>query len=166
VIERAEHARAHGVRALAALRACEVVTAGARADALDVARHLAFDRVSRRPDAWWASGMGSVGLDGEECRVLGKTVHAPVTTSKGTIGTAFECSALIDLVTAVAALERNVIPPVGRLRTPDPALGAIDFVVGRARDASAARTVLVTGMSPGEGTTAGAAILERTDDSE
>jgi len=166
VIERAVCARERGTRVLAALRACEVITAGARAQALDVARHLAFDRANRRADVWWASGMGSVGLDEEECSVLGKTVHAAVTTTKGTIGTAFECSALIDLVTAVAALERNVVPPVGRLRTPDPALGPIDFVVGQARDASAARTVLVTGMSPGEGTTAGAVILERTDDSE
>ena len=110
--------------------------------------------------------MGSVRLDEEECNVLGKVVHAPVTTTKGTIGTAFECSALIDLVTAVAALGRNVIPPVSRLVRPDPALGAIDFVVGQAREVSAARIALVTGMSHGEGTTAGAAILERTDDSE
>lgn len=166
VIERALHARERGTRALAALRACEVITAAARAEALDVARHLAFDRTIYRPDVWWASGMGSVRLDEEECNVLGKVIQAPVTTTKGTIGTAFECSALIDLVTAVAALGRNVIPPVSRLLRPDPALGAIDFVVGQAREVPAARVALVTGMSHGEGTTAGAAILERTDDSE
>ncbi|MFI1393342.1 beta-ketoacyl synthase N-terminal-like domain-containing protein [Streptomyces sp. NPDC020681] len=163
MLERADTARERGVPAVAEILACETLCASERTQALGTAVSSVLDQAGRQPDLWWAHGSGSVESDLDECRTVGPlTAGTPVTSSKGTIGNAFECAGLIDTALAVEALDRGRIPPVGLLREPDPALGAIDFVHDGPRPVSPAGTALVTTFSPGpHATTAGAAMLTR-----
>jgi 3-oxoacyl-[acyl-carrier-protein] synthase II len=115
------------------------------------------------PDVWFAHGTGSVSLDLMQCQAISPLLKAATTSTKGTIGTAFECAGLIDIAVAVDALNHELVPPVGLLRTPDPALGKIDFVLFSARRDCAVRSVLVTtlghaGIASG---VAGAALVTR-----
>jgi 3-oxoacyl-[acyl-carrier-protein] synthase II len=91
--------------------------------------------------------------------VLPRTGGLPVTGSKGTIGNAFECSALIDTALAVESLGRGGLPPVGLLRRPDPGLGGLDPVMGETRPLGPAPTALVTAFNQGQHSTAAGALV-------
>jgi len=162
MLERDEVAERRGVRPLATLVSCETVSATTRATALDEAVGAVLDQAGSRPELWWAHGSGSPSGDAQECQVVGGRIDAPVTASKGTLGNAFECAGLIDVALAVAALQRDRIPPVGLLQKPDPALGDLDFVHSSPRAVPGVGSALVTTMSHGESSpTAGAAMITR-----
>ncbi|MGW2542665.1 hypothetical protein ACWC5I_17745, partial [Kitasatospora sp. NPDC001574] len=126
-----------------------------------LAVRAALRRSGGRPDLWWAHGSGSQTADREECSaVLPQVGAVPVTSSKGTLGLATECSALIDTALAVESLRRGQLPPVGLLRRPDPRLGGPDTVTGTARPVPGLGTALITGVDHGRGTaSAGALVL-------
>ncbi|MFM9441642.1 beta-ketoacyl synthase N-terminal-like domain-containing protein [Streptomyces acidiscabies] len=160
MLERADTARRRGAHVIAEVAACETVCAGSRTDALRAAATAVLTGAPA-PDLWWAHGCGSVATDADECRTVAPLVPGvPVTASKGTVGNAFECAALIDLTLAAEALERGVVPPVGRLDELDPRLGAVDVVQGEPRRLPGGRGALVTSFSAGpHATTAGAALV-------
>lgn len=143
------------------LVSCETLCAPARRDALFGSARSALVKHGGALDVWWAHGSGSAVLDAEECAAIGPLAGAAqVTATKGTIGNAFECGALIDVALAAESLSRGQTPPVGLLAKPDPDLGDLDFVVGAPRPAPAARSALVTSVSHGaKASTAGAAVL-------
>jgi 3-oxoacyl-[acyl-carrier-protein] synthase II len=143
------------------LVSCETRCAPSRPDAISASAGAALSRHGVVPDVWWAHGSGSVELDAEECAALGPlAAGAHVTSSKGTLGNAFECGGLIDVALAAESLRRGQTPPVGLLVKPDPELGDLEFVVGGPRVAASARTALVTSVSHGvKASTAGAAVL-------
>jgi len=160
MLERVEMARARGIAPAAEIVACEAICATSRARALDAAVSLVMAGDSQRPDCWWAHAAGSVVMDRDECHVVGPRAGAPVTSSKGTIGNAFECAALIDVALAVEALRQRWLPPVGLLRQPDPALGKLDVVMGAPRSLPAHGSALVTAFSHGsDAATAAAALI-------
>ncbi|MFJ1704271.1 beta-ketoacyl synthase N-terminal-like domain-containing protein [Kitasatospora sp. NPDC088346] len=163
MLERADTARARGVRPLAGLLACETIAAADRRTATAAALGSALDRAGRAPDLWWAHGAGSGPLDREECEaVLPAVGGVPATSSKGTVGNAFECSALIDAALTVETLGRGRLPQVGLLRRTDPALGPLDAVLDRPRTVPDATTALVTALNHGRGAAAaGALVLTR-----
>lgn len=160
MIERAEVARDRGVMPLADLSACETVTATSREAAAAAAVGAVLNLTGRNHGAWWAHGAGSVALDAEEARTVGPLLGAlPATSSKGTIGNAFECSALIDVALAVEAVRRGQVPPVGLLQKPDPDLD-VDAVAGTARRLEGDGSVVLTGFGQGRGaSTVGAAVV-------
>ncbi|MFD4908461.1 beta-ketoacyl synthase N-terminal-like domain-containing protein [Kitasatospora purpeofusca] len=161
LLERAAPADAPAPRALARLLACETVVAADRASATGLAVRSALRRAGERPDHWWAHGSGSPAADREECSaVLPQIGAVPVTSSKGTLGLALECSALIDTALAVESLRRGQLPPVGLLRRPDPRLGGPDTVTGQARPVPGPGTALITGIDHGRSSaSAGALVL-------
>ncbi len=159
VIEQEALVRARGVTPLAEMSACEAISAATRGEAVEYAVRATLDRADRHPAIWWASGTGSKALDSDECRFAGPMINASVTSTRGTIGNAPECAALVDV--AVAVLRRRKIPPIGLLKNPDPALGEIDFVVGAPRAIPGARSALITALGSGASTTAGAVIIAR-----
>ena len=146
VLEREDVARKRGTPVLAELLACETICAGTRMEALTLVTGLVLEQAKLSPDVWWAHGSGAVALDLEECLTLGDRIKAPTTSSKGTIGNAFESAGLTDVILAVEALKRRQVPPVGLLEQPDPALGEIDFVAGNARTLSDPRSAFVTAL--------------------
>ncbi|MFF7329106.1 beta-ketoacyl synthase N-terminal-like domain-containing protein [Streptomyces sp. NPDC008150] len=165
LLERADLARGP---ALARFLGCEVLAA---ADA-ETASALAVDAVlgasGRAPTVWWAHGAGSPHLDAVEARtVLGRTgagagaagAGLPVTGSKGTIGNAFECSALIDTALTVESLGRRELPPIGLLRRADPLLAGLDPVLGEPRPLPADATALLTAFNQGRGASAAGAVV-------
>jgi 3-oxoacyl-[acyl-carrier-protein] synthase II len=164
VLERRDVALRRGVDPLAELLCCETVYAANLSNALATSVDLVLSQSSERPGVWWAHGTGSLTLDEVECQAVSRLVKAIATSTKGTIGVAFECAALIDIAVAAEALTRQIVPPVGLLRRPDPALGDLDFVTAVARPAPGLRTAMVTALSQGgsglDG--AGAAMITRT----
>ncbi|MGW1067562.1 beta-ketoacyl synthase N-terminal-like domain-containing protein [Streptomyces aureus] len=160
LLERAEAARG---TALARLAGCEVlVAADVMASAEQVVGAVLAD-ADTTPTAWWAHGAGSARLDTAETRaVLPRVDGLPVTGSKGTIGNAFECSALIDTALVVESLARGELPPVGLLRRPDPGLGGLDPVMGEARPLGPAPSALVTAFNQGRHSTAAGALVITT----
>ncbi|MFJ8142975.1 beta-ketoacyl synthase N-terminal-like domain-containing protein [Streptomyces sp. NPDC096013] len=147
--------------ALARFLGCEVLAAADLPTAAGLAVDAVLTTADTTPGAWWAHGAGSVRLDRVEAEtVLSRLGTVPVTGSKGTVGNAFECSALIDTALAVESLTRGEVPPVGLLGRPDPGLGALDPVIGEPRPLPPAATVLLTALNQGtEATTAGALVL-------
>ncbi|MGW3016421.1 beta-ketoacyl synthase N-terminal-like domain-containing protein [Streptomyces longwoodensis] len=145
---------------LAWLHGCEVLAAADLATAAALAVDAVLDAPGTAPTAWWAHGAGSVALDRlEALTVLPRAGGLPVTGSKGTIGNAFECSALIDTALAVESLTRAELPPVGLLDRPDPGLGDLSPVVGRTLPLPAPATVLLTALTQGRRATAAGALV-------
>ncbi|MFJ8793516.1 beta-ketoacyl synthase N-terminal-like domain-containing protein [Streptomyces sp. NPDC102462] len=167
-----ERADAAAGTARARLLGCEVLAAADLPTAAGLAVDAVLTAEDATPVAWWAHGAGSVRLDRVEAETVPPRLGAlPVTGSKGTIGNAFECSALIDTALAVESLARGELPPVGLLGRPDPLLRDLDPVIGEARPLPPAATVLLTALGQGaEATAAGALILAaaggRTTDKE
>nr|WSY51499.1 hypothetical protein OG999_16145 [Streptomyces sp. NBC_00886] len=147
--------------ALARFLGCEVLAAADLSTAAGLAVDAVLTTADTAPGAWWAHGAGSARLDRVEAEtVLSRLGSLPVTGSKGTVGNAFECSALIDTALAVESLTRGEVPPVGLLGRPDPGLHGLDPVIGEPRPLPSAATVLLTALNQGtEATTAGALIL-------
>ncbi|GAV40246.1 beta-ketoacyl synthase N-terminal-like domain-containing protein [Streptomyces acidiscabies] len=158
MLERPDTARRRGAHVIAQVAACETVCAQERTNAL---RTAATSVLTEAPDVWWAHGGATRAGDDDECRAVAPLVPGvPVTASKGTVGNAFECAALIDLTLAAEALDRGVVPPVGLLNELDPELGELDVVQGAPRQLPSAGRALVTSFSPGpHATTAGAAMI-------
>jgi 3-oxoacyl-[acyl-carrier-protein] synthase II len=147
VFESEESARLRGATRMASVLACEAVNATTREIAIRQALEMTLEEASRSPGFWWAHGSGSNLMDLVECRAVAPLVAAPTTSSKGTIGNAFESAGLIDIVLAVEALGRRELPPVGLLQQPDPQLGDVDFVVTSARSLQPGiNTALVTAL--------------------
>ncbi|MFG3055766.1 beta-ketoacyl synthase N-terminal-like domain-containing protein [Kitasatospora sp. NPDC048239] len=162
LIENADTARARGAAPLAGLAACETLCAADRSAAAAAVVEQVLAHPGSRADLWWAHGAGSPELDLVECEAVAPRLGpaVPTTSSKGTVGNALECSALIDAVLAVEALRQGRVPPVGLLQKPDPALGAVDFVVGEPRAVPGATGALVTALGHGrDAVTAGAAVI-------
>lgn len=162
LIERADVAAARGARPIARLLACETMCATDRPTALRSATNQVIEESARTPDIWWAHGAASPTMDADECAaVLPSVGRIPTTSSKGTIGNPFDCSALIDLALTAESLHRGLLPPVGLLNKADPALGDIDPVVHESRPVNA-DAALVTAFTHGRGTAmAGAVMLAR-----
>ncbi|MFJ6836965.1 beta-ketoacyl synthase N-terminal-like domain-containing protein [Streptomyces sp. NPDC091209] len=157
LLERADSARG---TALARLAGCEVMVA----PDIEASAGLVVDTVlgdaPTTPTVWWAHGAGSARLDRVETQaVLPRVGSLPVTGSKGTIGNAFECSALIDTALVVESLGRGELPPVGLLRRPDPGLGGVDPVMGETRPLGPAPTALITAFNQGHHSTAAGALV-------
>jgi 3-oxoacyl-[acyl-carrier-protein] synthase II len=162
MLEHRHVAQRRGVEPLAELLGCEAICAPSRVEAIGAVVDMVMEQTEHAPGLWWAHGAGSVSGDLDECLAVGPRIRAPTTSSKGTIGNAFECAALVDVVLAVEALNQQCAPPIGLLRTPDPALGAIDFVVGGSpRPLRGVTTALVTTVGHINTTTAGAAIVAK-----
>lgn len=167
VFEKREAAVRRGIKPLADFSCCETVSAYTLVEALETAVDMVFSTETRRPDVWLAHGTGSVALDELQCRTVGPLVRTATTSTKGTIGTAYECAGLIDIAVAIEALNLDTIPPVGLLQTPDPELGDIDFVLTHPRRVLGLSSALVTtsGNTGGAMTTAGAAFISRSSES-
>ncbi|MFF6990347.1 beta-ketoacyl synthase N-terminal-like domain-containing protein [Streptomyces sp. NPDC010273] len=140
---------------------CEVLAAADLPTAAGFAVDAVLGAADSAPAVWWAHGAGSVRLDRVEAEtVLSRLGTLPVTGSKGTVGNAFECSALIDTALAVESLVRGELPPVGLLGRLDPGLSGLDPVIGEPRPVPPAATVLLTALGQGtEATAAGALLL-------
>jgi 3-oxoacyl-[acyl-carrier-protein] synthase II len=164
VFEKKDAAFRRGIKPLAVFSCCDTVSASSVPAAIGSAADLVLTKGSRPPDVWFAHGTGSLALDEMLCRTIGSMVRAATTSTRGTIGTAFECAGLIDIAVAVEALNREIVPPVGLLQNPDPALGDIDFVVTSARRVPGLTSVLVTASGHGGSATmtAGAALITRS----
>lgn len=162
-LERKDSAQRRGVAPLAELVCCEAICGATLAQAVSAAVELVLSEADGPPDVWWAHGCGSVSTDGVECQAVGASIRPTTTSTKGTIGSAFECAGLIDVAVAVEALNREVIPPVGLLRNPDRALGDFDFVRDEPRQAPRLRNALITalGHPSSAATSAGAALITR-----
>ena len=159
IIERESVARARGAATLGTLLLCESINATSSPAALAVATQRALEFAGRPPQFWWAHGAGSVSADLAECQTVAPLVRGPTTGTKGTIGNTGEAAGLVDVVLAAEALRRGQIPPVGLLQKPDPALGDIDFVVGKPRAMPPGRgTALVTALDS-RAECAGAAVI-------
>ncbi|WP_316668625.1 beta-ketoacyl synthase N-terminal-like domain-containing protein [uncultured Propionibacterium sp.] len=117
-------------------------------------------------DVWWANGAGTRQLDAIEAETVSAVVRAPATASKGTIGDALECSALVDVVLAAENIGENLIPPVGLTSQVDPYLGGIDVVVEEPRRVDAPLgTALITSLSHGwDCPSAGAVVIRDGDE--
>jgi 3-oxoacyl-[acyl-carrier-protein] synthase II len=163
LLEDKEAAFRRGIEPLAEFSCCESVCASNLQQAIGAAVDLVLTQVNQYPDVWFAHGTGSVTLDEMQCQAVRPLVKATTTSTKGTIGTVFECAGLIDIAVAVEALNHELVPPVGLLRNPDPALGDIDFVLTSSRPVPGARSALVTtlGYPGGAMGAAGAAIITR-----
>lgn len=162
VLER-EGAFAGEAQPLAELVACETLSAASRPQAAGFVVDSVLKQSPLRPGVWWASGNGGIDGDREECEAVAPHVRGvPVTSSKGSIGSASECGALIDVALAIESFAREQVPPIGLLEQPDPALGDIDFVVKAPRSLPGLRSALITAMGGGVSTTAGAAVLARS----
>jgi 3-oxoacyl-[acyl-carrier-protein] synthase II len=148
---------------LAELAACETLSAASRREAADFVVDSVLRQAGSKPGVWWACGAGSVASDRDECQAVAPRLSGiPVTSSKGTIGNSFECSGLIDVALAIESFARETAPPIGLLKTPDPSLGDIDFVIDAPRRLTGVNSALITALGSGASTTAGAAILVRS----
>lgn len=164
LLEHKEAATARGIEPLAELSSCETVCAPSVQQAMGAAVELVLSQANQYPGVWLAHGTGSVALDEMQCQTVRPLVKATTTSTKGTIGTASECAGLIDIAVAVEVLNHELVPPVGFLRTPDPALGDIDFVLDSPRPLPGVRSALVTALGHATGAmgAGGAAIVSRT----
>jgi 3-oxoacyl-[acyl-carrier-protein] synthase II len=165
MVERGDAAGIFGAHA-APLRlvSCETLGATKRADALSQATREALDKAAIQPDMWWSHASGSRVQDAEAVAAVTPQVTAPVTSSRGTIGTSFESGALVDVVLAAESMRRASVPPVGLLERPDPAFtrAGADIVTGTPRTVPAAASTLITAVSIGaSAATAGAAVLSQ-----
>jgi 3-oxoacyl-[acyl-carrier-protein] synthase II len=157
LLERADAARG---TARARLAGCEVLAAADVTASAELVVDTVLADADSTPTVWWAHGAGSARLDRVETRaVLPRAGSLPVTGSKGTIGNAFECSALIDTALVVESLGRGALPPVGLLRRPDPGLGGLDPVMGETRPLGPAPTALITAFNQGQHSTAAGALV-------
>jgi 3-oxoacyl-[acyl-carrier-protein] synthase II len=141
---------------------CQTLCAPDRFSALSQVTREVVDEAAARPDLWWSHASGSVVQDAEAVAAVAPQVPAPTTSSKGTIGTPFECGALVDLVLAAESLRRAAVPPVGLLERPDPTFAdaGADIVADAPRSLPRTASVLVTAMSRGAlAATAGGAVL-------
>ncbi|MFC4508002.1 MULTISPECIES: beta-ketoacyl synthase N-terminal-like domain-containing protein [Streptomyces] len=156
-----ERADAAAGPARARLLGCEVLAAADLPTALGLAVDGALAEAGTAPTGWWAHGSGSVRLDRVEARaVLPRVGGVPVTGSKGTIGNAFECSALIDTTLVVETLARGELPPLGLVDRPDPGLVGLDPVLDASRPVPTDAAFLVTALNQGaQATSAGAAVI-------
>lgn len=162
-----ENARRAGVFGAAGpqpeLVSCQTLCAPVRARALAETTRLVLGEAPERPAQWWSHASGSPTQDAEAVAAVAPLAPGAATTSsRGTIGSSFECGALVDLVLAAESLRRGYLPPVGLLEKVDPALqgrGA-EFVVGEPRAVPDGGGALVTALSHGaHASTAGAALL-------
>ena len=159
-LERKESAQKRGLEPLAELVCCETICAATLPQAISAAVELILPEADGTPDVWWAHGCGSVSADAVECQAVGALIRPTTTSTKGTIGNAVECGGLIDVAVAVEALNHEVIPPVGLLRRPDPALGDFDFVKDAPRQVPLMRSALITALGhPSNGATSAGAVL-------
>jgi 3-oxoacyl-[acyl-carrier-protein] synthase II len=164
MLEREDHARSRGARILAYVDECEVITAGDRQTALGVAVQSILGSGIDTPGLWWAHAAGSVTADREECEIVRRFLDLPTTSSKGTIGNAFEAAALLDIALATEALGRQEVPPIGLLTTTDTEMKDLDAVVGDARRIDGLASVLVTSLNHGDSSgTAGAVLISKGD---
>ncbi|MGD0602930.1 MAG: beta-ketoacyl synthase N-terminal-like domain-containing protein [Streptosporangiaceae bacterium] len=162
MVERESTARCRGADILAFVDSCEVLAAATRRQALDLAVSTALGSMPAPAGLWWASACGSVPADLEEYEVVSHHLAVQATSSKGTIGTAFEASALIDIALSAHALARQQAPPVGLLAVPDTQLTDLDAVTGGCRPADGLAGVLVTALSHGDSSgAAGAAGISK-----
>ncbi len=162
VLESEHLAAARGIAPLAILRACEAFAATDREEALDHAVRAVLSAPGSEAQAWWAHASGSVAVDQQEWQVVQRHLRVPATSSKGTMGNALECGALVDIAMAVEALARQTVPPVGLLAEPDAALDGLDAVRGTPRSMPDLDAVLVTSLNHGRSAaTAGAAVIAK-----
>ncbi|MEU6994882.1 beta-ketoacyl synthase N-terminal-like domain-containing protein [Streptomyces sp. NPDC046465] len=116
------------------------------------AMRLALRRAGVRPDEVdlvLADGAGRPDADAAEARALCSVFGprgVPVTAPQGLVGRLLAGGSALSVATALLAMRHGVIPPVGNLDDPDPALG-LDLVC-RPRE-RALDTVLVTARGQG-----------------
>lgn len=160
LLEHEDHAAARGARARARIMGCETrcgASAGrALAGALDALR-LAEGSL---PDVVFSHGSASPEGDRLEASALGGRVRAPVTATKGVTGRLASTSALVDLIVALYCLREAVVPPIGLLRNPDPALAFLDLVVGAPKKLDMARRALVCALDEQPWGGGGATLVE------
>jgi 3-oxoacyl-[acyl-carrier-protein] synthase II len=148
---------------LAELLACETLSGLSRRQAAEFVVDAVLRQSSVTPQVWWAGACGGVEGDREECEAVAPHVRGvPVTSSKGCLGNAPDCGALIDVALAIASFGSEQVPPVGLLEQPDPALAGMDFVTKVPRPVPGLRSALITAMGGSVSTTAGAAVLARS----
>jgi 3-oxoacyl-[acyl-carrier-protein] synthase II len=158
VLERDSTAAGRQATPLARLHRCAVMAAKDQSQALRAAVSSAL-RNSRPPGLWWAQANGSVESDGQEWRAVRNYVRAPTTSSRGTIGTAFESAALIDVALGVEAIGRRLAPPIGLLRQLAPDLADLDAIQGTPRPLDGSESVLITSLNHGRSASAAGAIV-------
>jgi 3-oxoacyl-(acyl-carrier-protein) synthase len=163
VLERARSIPRGGSPPLAAIVASETCCSADRRHSLSTVLQMVLDRAGAAPGFWWAHGAASRAMDFDEVQAVSSVIGTvPVAASKGTIGNAFDASALIDVAMTIESFRRSQIPPIGLLRKPDPDIGSIDPVVLIPRSISSADTALVTGFTHGlAAAAAGAAIIRK-----
>jgi len=99
-----------------------------------------------------AHATGTKANDGAEIAALreafGDAALPPVTGVKSILGHAQAGAGALALAAAVLALEHGALPPTAGVEAPDPALGAVDVVVGPGR-APTARALMVNAFGFG-----------------
>jgi 3-oxoacyl-[acyl-carrier-protein] synthase II len=160
LLERESTARARGVRVLARLDGCQVLTTTDRRDSLRAAVATVLGRAGAGTGLWFAGANGSPTGDRDEFDAVQSQVSVPVTSTRGTIGTAFETAGLIDVAMAVESLRRYQAPPIGLLSAPDPSLAGLYPTFGSPTPLAPATGVLVTAWNHGDSSgSAGAAFI-------
>ncbi|MET3374978.1 3-oxoacyl-[acyl-carrier-protein] synthase II [Variovorax boronicumulans] len=91
-----------------------------------------------------AHGTATSAGDAAEAASIGELFGdaAPVSATKAIHGHVLGGGGAIELVAALRALAREILPPIAHLHTPDAAFGNVDFVRGAAREARGLRHVL------------------------
>lgn len=161
VIELEASALERGACVLADVLACEAISAPDHGTAQREATRMVLAQAQRQPAVWWASAAGSPTLDLQEHDAVTTQTRAVTTSSKGTIGNAFECAGLIDVALAVDALTTGIAPPIGLMDQCDDAFAHTDLVEGDERLMPQASCSLITTMGFGSNTTAGATLIGR-----
>lgn len=155
VLEREDDARARGARILAAVGGIalapshRVSLAAPGVDSLE----RAIERAGRPGSAVLASASGDLEGDRAEALAL-RPLGVPITATRGALGDALAAGSAIDLVVAVAALERGRLPAIQNLTR---ATADLDLV--REPRALALDSILV--LAAGLSATVGACRIER-----
>lgn len=161
VIESEAHARARGAACAAMLSGyatnCDSVhmthpDAGGQARAM---RAALKDAGLGAADIGYVNAHGTATVAGDAAEVA--SIHevfgsvVPVSSTKAVHGHVLGGGGALELVVALRALARGLLPPTAHLRTPDPAFDArpVDFVRGEARPAPALRHVLSSSFAFG-----------------
>ncbi|NDU88323.1 beta-ketoacyl-[acyl-carrier-protein] synthase family protein [Ferrovum myxofaciens] len=119
--------------------------AGGQARAIQEALHmarLAPDQI----DAINAHGTGTVVGDGVETRALkivfgDHAAHIPISATKALHGHLMGAAGAVEMVAALGALRRGIVPPTAHWTTPDPACD-LDYVTEGARALPALNTIM------------------------
>lgn len=151
VLESPAHARARGANSSLQLLGYATNCDGTHITQPDAASQARVMRAALRDAGLDAAQIGHINAhgtatlagDAAEASSLHQVfgLAAPVSATKAIHGHLLGAGGAVELIACLRALERQALPPIAHLHTPDPAF-ALDFVRGAARDAPGLRYAL------------------------